>query len=155
MSFAHRFVQPQSGHDSKINLDRPICIAQLLLLSRPFSIRCRPEASRPFVFLLPAKKNLVSRILHHHLPLWTSSGEDGSPPRRTRGRSGAFAPVPGAPRCLRLAARPGGASAPLRPDSRIHAKSFVNRLHLVLQINKIPSQNFCVFVFTGWELNRA
>ena len=151
MSFAHRSVQSQSGHDSKINLDRPICIAQLLLLSRPFSIRCRPEASQPFVFLLPAKEKnlLVSRILHHHLPLWTSSGEDGSPPRRTRGCSGAFAPVPGAPRCLRRAARPGGASAPLRPDSQIHAKSFVNRLHLVLQISKIPSQNFAFLRLRG------
>ena len=29
----------------------------------------------------------------------------------------------------------------------IHAKSFVNRLHLVLQISKIPSQNFAFTVF--------
>jgi len=29
----------------------------------------------------------------------------------------------------------------------IHEKSFVNRLHLVLQINKIPSQNFAFTAF--------
>ena len=29
----------------------------------------------------------------------------------------------------------------------IHEKSFVNRLHLVLQINKIHSQNFAFTVF--------
>ena len=35
----------------------------------------------------------------------------------------------------------------------IHAKKIVNRLHLVLQISKIPLQNFAFFAFTGG--NRA